>query len=79
MGTSIVRKYFYDLLKVIFPGVFGTLFMGAICTHCMHMLVQCSNELCIRNQRPALSFSEVVEDAFTSGPVPLRPYAKKMK
>ncbi|XP_028176120.1 proton-coupled amino acid transporter 4 [Ostrinia furnacalis] len=60
-------------------GVFGTLFMGAICTHCMHMLVQCANELCIRNQRPALSFSEVVEDAFTSGPVPLRPYAKKMK
>ncbi|XP_061703773.1 proton-coupled amino acid transporter-like protein pathetic [Cydia pomonella] len=60
-------------------GVFGTLFMGAVCTHCMHMLVRCSHELCIRNQRPALSFSEVVEDAFTSGPVPLRPYAKKMK
>ncbi|CAG9785661.1 unnamed protein product [Diatraea saccharalis] len=60
-------------------GVFGTLFMGAICTHCMHILVQCSNELCVRNQRPALGFSEVVEDAFTSGPVPLRPFAKKMK
>ncbi|KAL4703799.1 hypothetical protein ACJJTC_011599 [Scirpophaga incertulas] len=60
-------------------GVFGTLFMGTICTHCMHILVKCSNELCIRNQRPALSFSEVVEDAFTSGPVPLRPYAKTMK
>ncbi|XP_053612454.1 proton-coupled amino acid transporter-like protein pathetic [Plodia interpunctella] len=60
-------------------GVFGTLFMGVVCTHCMHMLVQCSHELCIRNQRPALSFPEVVEDAFILGPVPLRPYAQKMK
>ncbi|XP_013187317.1 proton-coupled amino acid transporter-like protein pathetic [Amyelois transitella] len=60
-------------------GVFGTLLMGFICTHCMHMLVQCSHELCVRNQRPALSFSEVVEDAFMLGPVPLRPYAQKMK
>ncbi|KAI5642670.1 transmembrane amino acid transporter protein domain-containing protein [Phthorimaea operculella] len=60
-------------------GVFSTLIMGAICTHCMHILVNCSRELCIRHQRPALSFSEVVEDAFSSGPVSLRPYAKKMK
>ncbi|XP_072938749.1 proton-coupled amino acid transporter-like protein pathetic [Epargyreus clarus] len=60
-------------------GVFGTLFMGAICTHCMHILVQCSHELCIRNQRPAMSFAEVVEDAFAMGPVSLRPYSKKMK
>lgn len=60
-------------------GVFGTLFMGAICTHCMHILVQCSNELCIRNQRPAMSFAEVVEDAFAMGPVPLRPHSKTMK
>ncbi|KAF9805881.1 hypothetical protein SFRURICE_013857 [Spodoptera frugiperda] len=60
-------------------GVFGTLIMGAICTHCMHMLVKCSHELCIRSQKPALSFSEVVEDSFASGPVSLRPYAKTMK
>lgn len=60
-------------------GIFGTLFMGAVCTHCMHILVQCSRELCIRNQRPALSFSEVVEDAFSTGPISLRPYARKMK
>ncbi|XP_073949166.1 proton-coupled amino acid transporter 1 [Choristoneura fumiferana] len=60
-------------------GVFGTLLMGAVCTHCMHMLVRCSHELCIRNQRPALSFPEVIEDAFSSGPVALRSYAKNMR
>lgn len=60
-------------------GVIGTLFMGVICTHCMHILVGCSRELCVRNQRPAMSFAEVVEDAFAMGPIPLRPYAKKFK
>lgn len=53
--------------------------MGAICTHCMHMLVLCSHELCVRNQRPAMSFAEVVEDAFAMGPVPLRKYAKNIR
>ncbi|KAJ0175508.1 hypothetical protein K1T71_008667 [Dendrolimus kikuchii] len=56
-----MSRPYYNAFKnagLIF-GIFGTLFMGALCTHCMHMLVQCSRELCIRNQRPALSFSEV--------------------
>lgn len=69
-----IHKYFSFC-----SGVFGTIIMGAICTHCMHVLVQCSHELCIRSQRPALSFAEVVEDSFASGPVSLRPYAKTMK
>ncbi|XP_026732940.1 proton-coupled amino acid transporter-like protein CG1139 [Trichoplusia ni] len=60
-------------------GVFGTLLMGAICTHCMHVLVSCAHELCIRSQKPSLSFSDVVEDSFASGPVSLRPYAKTMR
>lgn len=60
-------------------GVFCTLIMGAMCTHCMHILVQCSHELCIRSEKPALSFSEVIEDSFLSGPIVFRPYAKKMR
>ncbi|XP_060530541.1 proton-coupled amino acid transporter-like protein CG1139 isoform X2 [Cylas formicarius] len=49
-------------------GLFGTLFMGVICTHCMHILVSCSHELCRRTQTPFLSFSDVVESAFKTGP-----------
>ncbi|XP_021190190.1 proton-coupled amino acid transporter-like protein pathetic [Helicoverpa armigera] len=60
-------------------GVFGTLLMGTICTHCMHMLIKCAHELCIRSQKPALGFSEVVEDSFALGPISVRPYAKTMK
>nr|CAD7403987.1 unnamed protein product [Timema cristinae] len=56
-------------------GTFGTLIMGIICTHCMHMLVKCCHELCRRTQRPALDFSEVVEAAFSTGPSILRTYS----
>ncbi|CAH2076539.1 unnamed protein product, partial [Iphiclides podalirius] len=79
IGTGILAMPDAFKNAGLFFGVFGTLFMGAICTHCMHILVQCSNELCIRNQRPAMSFAEVVEDAFAMGPVSLRSYSKRMK
>ncbi|XP_075224513.1 proton-coupled amino acid transporter-like protein acs isoform X2 [Lycorma delicatula] len=62
-------------------GTIGTLLMGAICTHCMHMLVKCSHELCMRNQLPALGFADVAEYAFQSGPRQLRgfsTYARRM-
>lgn len=79
IGTGILAMPDAFKNSGLIIGVFGTLFMGMICTHCMHILVQCSHQLCIRNQRPALSFSEVVEDAIATGPIPLRPYAKTMK
>uniref|UniRef100_A0A1B6LYL8 Amino acid transporter transmembrane domain-containing protein n=2 Tax=Graphocephala atropunctata TaxID=36148 RepID=A0A1B6LYL8_9HEMI len=56
-------------------GTVGTLAMGAICTHCMHMLVNCAHELCLRSQVPSLGFSEVCEQAFASGPQSIRKYS----
>ncbi|XP_072390234.1 proton-coupled amino acid transporter-like protein acs isoform X1 [Diabrotica undecimpunctata] len=60
-------------------GLFGTLCMGIICTHCMHMLVKCSHELCRRTQAPSLSFSEVVENSFKTGPEFLQKYSSLAK
>lgn len=60
-------------------GTVGTLIMGFICTHCMHMLVGCAHELCRRTQVPSLGFSEVCEAAFKTGPVPLQKYHKFVK
>lgn len=57
-------------------GFFGTLIMGVICTHCMHMLVGCAHELCRRTKVPALGFSEVVGAAFETGPEILRKHAR---
>ncbi|KAL1489695.1 hypothetical protein ABEB36_013635 [Hypothenemus hampei] len=60
-------------------GLFGTMILGVICTHCMHILVECSRELCRRTQTPALSFSEVVEVSFRTGPEFLQKYSKFAK
>ncbi|XP_054261216.1 proton-coupled amino acid transporter-like protein CG1139 isoform X3 [Macrosteles quadrilineatus] len=57
-------------------GTLGTMLMGCICTHCMHMLVNCSHELCMRLQVPALGFSEVCEHAFATGPQSVRNFSR---
>lgn len=59
----------------LYMGLFGTLFLGAICTHCMHILVRCSHELCRRVQAPSLSFSEVCFVSFETGPQGIRRYS----
>ncbi|XP_045534496.1 proton-coupled amino acid transporter-like protein pathetic [Papilio machaon] len=79
IGTGILAMPDAFKNAGLYFGVFGTLFMGFICTHCMHILVQCATELCVRNQRPAMGFAEVVEDAFAMGPVALRPHSQRMK
>lgn len=60
-------------------GFFGTLFMGVICTHCMHMLVGCAHELCRRCRVPSMGFSEVVAASFETGPEILRKHATIVK
>lgn len=59
----------------LYVGLFGTLLMGAICTHCMHMLVKCCHELSRRLQVPSLNFSEVCFASFETGPVGIRKYS----
>ncbi|KAK7793292.1 hypothetical protein R5R35_004993 [Gryllus longicercus] len=60
-------------------GTLGTLLMGVICTHCMHMLVRCSHELCRRTKVPSLGFSEVVEASFATGPSFIERYSRPAK
>ncbi|XP_063222739.1 neutral amino acid uniporter 4 isoform X5 [Bacillus rossius redtenbacheri] len=60
-------------------GTLGTLLMGVVCTHCMHVLVKCAHELCRRTQRPSLDFSGVVEAAFSTGPSHIRNYSHSSK
>ncbi|XP_044743205.1 proton-coupled amino acid transporter-like protein pathetic isoform X2 [Chrysoperla carnea] len=60
-------------------GLFGTMAMGIICTHCMHMLVRCSHELCRRCRVPSLGFSEVCAASFETGPSALQKYSVHVK
>ncbi|XP_058061139.1 proton-coupled amino acid transporter-like protein CG1139 isoform X1 [Anopheles bellator] len=79
VGTGILAMPDAFKNAGLYVGLFGTLLMGAVCTHCMHILVKCSHELCRRLQVPSLSFDEVCHRAFESGPVGLRRYSKLAK
>ncbi|XP_024084904.1 proton-coupled amino acid transporter 1 isoform X2 [Cimex lectularius] len=73
IGTGILAMPDAFLNAGLALGTFGTLMMGAICTHCMHILVNCSHELCRRTQKPSLNFADVVQQAFITGPPTFQP------
>lgn len=79
IGTGILAMPDAFRNAGLFVGFFGTLAMGAICTHCMHMLVKCAHELCRRTQKPSLDFSEVMEMAFQTGPETIQKYSQHVK
>lgn len=79
IGTGILAMPDAFKNAGLFVGLFGTLMLGVICTHCMHMLVKCCHELCKRLQVPALNFSGVCFASFETGPPGLRRYSHMAK
>lgn len=60
-------------------GVLGTLVVGFLCTHCVHILVRTSHEVCRKTRTPALTFAGTAEKVFETGPPALRPYSNVAK
>ncbi|XP_035780455.1 proton-coupled amino acid transporter 2-like [Anopheles albimanus] len=79
LGTGILAMPDAFKNAGLYVGFFGTLAMGVICTHCMHLLVRCSHELCRRYGRPSLSYADVGYCALDSGPVRLQPLAASFR
>ncbi|KAM3968090.1 proton-coupled amino acid transporter-like protein pathetic [Aphomia sociella] len=56
-------------------GIFGTILIGIICGHCIHILVTTSRECCKLEKKPSLGYAETCKYAFANGPKCLRPFA----
>ncbi|XP_041972790.1 proton-coupled amino acid transporter-like protein CG1139 isoform X4 [Aricia agestis] len=60
-------------------GIFGTIILGYICTHCVFLLVKTSQEVSRVSRVPSLGYAETVEAVFATGPPRLRGMAKAMR
>ncbi|CAH2062922.1 unnamed protein product, partial [Iphiclides podalirius] len=56
-------------------GIVGTIIIGIICGHCVHILVKTSRGCCKLERKPLLGYADTAKSAFTHGPKALRPYA----
>lgn len=76
LGTGILAMpiaYKNGGLWVAFVVVF---LIGIICAHCMHVLVHCGNELCMRTKSSHLDYASVMEKAFETSSGWTRRYAR---
>eukprot|EP00092_Neocalanus_flemingeri_P025306 GFUD01027438.1.p1 GENE.GFUD01027438.1~~GFUD01027438.1.p1 ORF type:complete len:485 (+),score=100.26 GFUD01027438.1:130-1584(+) len=76
IGTGILAMP--DAIKNsgLLVGNIGLVFMATICIHCMHILVNSSQELCKRTNLPFLTYSDVAETCFATSSSPrLRAFA----
>ncbi|CAG4941200.1 unnamed protein product [Colias eurytheme] len=56
-------------------GIFGTIILGYICTHCVYLLVKTSQDVSRVSKVPSLGYAETVEAVFATGPRRLRKIA----
>lgn len=56
-------------------GVIGTMVIGFICAHVIHVLVKTSQQLCVEIKKPCLGYADTCDLVFQNGPTPVRKYA----
>ncbi|XP_075228660.1 proton-coupled amino acid transporter-like protein pathetic isoform X2 [Lycorma delicatula] len=76
LGTGILAMPMAFKNAGLLFGLFGTFFIGYICTYCVHMFVKCAHILCQKRQLESIGFRKIVELAFLEGPPRLRKYSK---
>uniref|UniRef100_A0A182K1E2 Amino acid transporter transmembrane domain-containing protein n=1 Tax=Anopheles christyi TaxID=43041 RepID=A0A182K1E2_9DIPT len=75
LGTGILAMPVAFKNAGLLFGAIGTIIIGLICTHCVHILVKTSHMVCQRTRIPVLGFAETAERVFQYGPPKLRPLA----
>jgi proton-coupled amino acid transporter len=75
LGTGILAMPIAFQHAGLTMGVFATIFVAIICTHCSYILVKCAHKLYVRTRVTALSFADIGTVSFTHGPSWSKPFA----
>lgn len=75
LGTGILAIPRAFRSAGLLVGFFGTIFVGIMCTHAIHILVRASHKVCLRTKTPSLGFPDTAEGVVKLGPLALRKYA----
>ncbi|XP_044252291.1 proton-coupled amino acid transporter-like protein pathetic [Tribolium madens] len=68
LGTGILSMPAAFKASGLVLGIFATIVVSIICTHCAYILVASAHELYKKTGKPAMSFAEVAEEACLRGP-----------
>lgn len=79
LGTGILAMPIAFMNSGLTVGVFATVLVAVICTHCSYILVQCAHELYKRTRVTAMTFPDVGEVAFANGPTWGRKFAPTIR
>lgn len=79
LGTGILAMPMAFYNAGLLFGMIGTIIVGFVCTHCVHILVRTSQEICKNSRFPSLGFAETAEKVFEIGPKPFRSWANFAK
>ncbi|XP_011869233.1 PREDICTED: proton-coupled amino acid transporter 4 [Vollenhovia emeryi] len=72
LGTGILAMPIAFKNSGLLVGVFATILVAFVCTHCAYILVKCAHVLYHKTRKTDMGFAEVAETAFSIGP----PWAK---
>ncbi|KAK0093529.1 hypothetical protein PV326_013339 [Microctonus aethiopoides] len=75
LGTGILSMPFAFRSAGLVFGIFATMFVSLICTHCSYILVKCAHVLYHKTKKTEMSYAEVAEATFASGPKILHKFA----
>ncbi|XP_030752891.1 proton-coupled amino acid transporter-like protein pathetic isoform X2 [Sitophilus oryzae] len=76
LGTGILSMPAAFKASGLVMGIFSTILVSIICTHCSYILVVCAHELYKRSGKTQMSFADVAEEACKRGPKWARRFAQ---
>ncbi|KAK0180804.1 hypothetical protein PV327_003149 [Microctonus hyperodae] len=75
LGTGILSMPLAFYKAGLVFGIFATIFVSLVCTHCSYILVKCAHILYHKSRKTEMSYAEVAEATCALGPKFLRKFA----